>query len=240
MDRCGVERAVLIQLLGQFDNDYQQACLLRFPGRFASVVAVDPARADAVQTLERLADSGAAGVRLRSNARSPGSDPLAIWRRAESLALVVSCAGPAQSFLSSEFEELVGGLPRLPIILEHLGGLARPDVGDISEAAPRVMALWRHPRVYLKVPGLGQLAPRAPSLGHTMPLDASKAAIVRQALEAFGAQRLMWGSDFPVVASREGYANALTWMREALADAPAGERDLVFGDAALRLFWNAR
>ncbi len=82
MDRHGVGAAVLIQLLGQFHNEYQQGCLRRFPGRFASVVAVDPAAEGALAALDALARDGATGLRLRPISRSPGADPLAIWRRA--------------------------------------------------------------------------------------------------------------------------------------------------------------
>ena len=45
MDRNGVDAAVLIQINGQTDNSYQEECLRRYPGRFASVVSVDHAPA---------------------------------------------------------------------------------------------------------------------------------------------------------------------------------------------------
>ena len=75
------EQAVLVQYMGQFDNEYQFECERRFPGRFASVVLVDAQNPGATDELERLAQQGARGVRLQPNTRSPGSDPLAIWRK---------------------------------------------------------------------------------------------------------------------------------------------------------------
>jgi predicted TIM-barrel fold metal-dependent hydrolase len=36
LDAHGVERAVLVQFLGNPDNTYLSACLERFPGRFAA------------------------------------------------------------------------------------------------------------------------------------------------------------------------------------------------------------
>src|SRR3954470_16018086 len=89
MDRNGVEQAILIQILGQTDNSYQQECRRRYAGRFASVVLVDPEKRDAIETLERLVDDGATGVRLRPTARSSGDDPLAIWRATGRLGLAV-------------------------------------------------------------------------------------------------------------------------------------------------------
>src|SRR5216683_6890289 len=82
MERNGVEKAILIQMQGQANNAYQAACVRQYPGRFASVVVVDTDRPDAPATLARLAAEGASGVRLRAAARSPGDDPLAIWRTA--------------------------------------------------------------------------------------------------------------------------------------------------------------
>ena len=82
MDRHGVAQAVLTQLLGQFDNTYQQRCVTSYPGRFASIVAVDPAAAHACGQLQRLATEGASGVRLRPEMRSIGADPYNIWRTA--------------------------------------------------------------------------------------------------------------------------------------------------------------
>lgn len=46
----------------------------------------------------------------------------------------------------------------------------------------------------------------------------------------------MWGSDFPVVASREGYANALLGSEQAFA---AADRDRIFG-ATARLVFGSR
>src|SRR5579864_1391260 len=98
MDRNGVDGAVLIQILGQFDNGYQQDCLRRYPGRFASVVMVNVAEPTAIGELRRLAEDGASGVRLRPTARSVGDDPMAIWRTAADLGLSVSC--PARRLIS--------------------------------------------------------------------------------------------------------------------------------------------
>lgn len=237
MDRLGIAQATLVQVLGQYDNTYIFDCIARYPGRFAAVVAVDPARADAIDALERLADAGARGLRLRPEARSPGEDPLAIWRAAARLGLAVSCAGTAANLLAPAFADLVQALPRLTITLEHLSGWARPD-SDGSEATREgIAALARFPNLVLKVPGLGQLVKREgnlPASGRVLRLE--PAAIVLQMLERFGAERLMWGSDFPPVATREGYGNALAWVQELFAGVPTQARAQVFGLTAQRIF----
>ena len=69
-------------------------------------------------------------------------------------------------------------------------------------------------------------------------LEASQGSILIEALEAFGAERLLWGSDFPVVASREGYANALNWTRALFEGRPQEEVDTIFGGNAERIFFS--
>jgi len=237
MDRNGVAQAVLIQLLGQFHNDYQQACLLRYPGRFASVVAIDVGRPDAVETLARLAADGASGVRLRPAARSAGPDPLAIWRAAESAGLAVSCVGNSETFASSDFYEIASRFTDLPIVLEHLGGTSQADASEKAIAERRrVFELAALPNVYLKLPGLGELAPRAAQLPASARPLADASNLIDAALDLFGPDRIMWGSDFPPVAAREGYANALGWVREELTGLPVAARADIFGNTARRVF----
>jgi L-fuconolactonase len=238
MDRGGVSQAVLVQLLGQFENSYQAKCCKRYPGRFVSVAAVDTEAPDALETVANLAASGATGLRLRPTVRSHGDNALAIWRAAAKHKLAISCVGPAAAMCEPGFLEIVEQLPELSIVLEHLGGLARPDVGDVQKMRKAIFGLARFPNVYFKVPGLGQLSPRIaripPSGGR--PLETPNPAILMEAVEKFGPSRLMWGSDFPPVASREGYRNALEWVREALRDLPGFAQDQIFGGVARHVF----
>lgn len=236
-DQNGVNAGVLTQLLGQFDNTYQQSCVKNNKGRLASVAMVDPSTDDAPDIVRALAEDGAAGIRLRPEARSPGDDPYAVWRAAAENEMVVSCGGLAAHMTSPEFAELVETFPQLTIVLEHLGGWSRPDCDGTAETRAAIAALARYSNICLKVPALGQLAKRGPKLppsGRVLDLEPGK--IVLEMLEAFGADRLMWGSDSPVVGSREGYRNSLRWTREIFTGQPKSVVDEVFGGAAARVF----
>jgi len=246
MDRAGVDHAVLIQMREEYDNEYQFECERRYPGRFASVVLVDHNSPDAPVQLERLAEQGAAGVRLRADVRSPGDDPLAIWRAAERLGLAVSCQGGG-ALASPQFAELVAAVPRLPIVLEHLAGqhgLSRTgqaaersggrQVDDSGPAA--VLGLARFPNVYVKITGLGEFAERAMPVTHPFPFVQPIPPLLDQFCDAFGPDRLMWGSDYPPVSIREGYANALRFPMEALAGRSDADRARIFGETALKVF----
>jgi len=233
MERNGVDKAVLIQYRGNYDNSYLMDCVRSHPGRFAAVVLVDTQSSDAPETLEMWATRGAAGVRLAPDERSPGPDPLAIWRKASELGLVVSSLGTVGKFASSEFRSLVGELSDLRVVIEHLAGAdlePELDYGQFEEA----LALARYPNTYIKLPGFGEVLPR-PMPFREPPFDGPPKA-VRMAYDAFGARRMMWGSDYPPSGSREGYANALRFPLERIDFFSDEEREWAFGKTALSVW----
>jgi L-fuconolactonase len=238
MAQSDVSQAILIQLIDQSDNRYQQECIQRYPDRFASVVWIDPNGAGALDELRRCVDQGASGVRLRPGARSPGADPLAIWRCAEAAGIVVSCVGNITAFLSAEFTRLITECPNLALVLEHLGDTSQPPADDVAHAQRlRVAELARYENVYLKIPGLGELTKRRLPLPPTgSPFPPGVPAVLQAAVEAFGSCRLMWGSDFPLVSSREGYGQSLLLLRQALGHLPQVDIENIFGGVARRLF----
>lgn len=235
MDKNGVEQAVLVQMIGQPDNRYQLECVRRYPDRFVSVGLVDVDAPDALAQVCRLADRGATGLRLRPSWRSPGEDPLAIWREAERLRLTVSCIGPSRDFASAEFAELVGALPDLKIVIEHLAEL-NPAEPTYAREEARVLALAKQPNVFVKFGGLGEFAKRARPAREPFPFEEPIPLLLDRAYEAFGASRMMWSSDFPPVSRREGYANALCLTRQRFADRSPEEQALLFGDVARSVF----
>lgn len=237
MDRNEVAQAVLIQLMGEYDNSYQVQCVKSHPDRFVSVVLVDPARPDAAEALEREAEAGAIGLRLTPEARTPGDDPLALWRKAEALNMVVSCAGNRDMFARDDFAALIEAVPDLPIIIEHLGSINQPGGGDPPEDIHRkVYGLARYPNVSIKIHGLGEFCRRSGPVLEPFPFENPIPPLFDMALEAFGPDRMMWGSDYPPVSGREGYRNALQWPMEQFSDKSEADRAMIFGGTAQRIF----
>ncbi|MFD5226195.1 amidohydrolase family protein [Microbacterium sp. NPDC058342] len=129
---------------------------------------------------------------------------------------------------------LAASVPDLPIVLDHLG---KPAVGTSSApAAPggawmRDLAeLAQHTQVFCKVSGL-------PAETGGVWTDAQITPFLDAALEAFGPERLMWGSDWPVSAidaGRGAYAvgSRQRWFR-TVADWAATR-----GVDADALFWS--
>lgn len=227
----GVEKALLVQhgvpQHGNWDHDYLFECCRRYPGRFGVIVIVDVKHPAAVETLARHKASGAVGVRLGPEQRSPGPDPLAIWKAAERLQLVVSVMGGGDQISSSEFHNLIRALPKLKFVIEHMAGAGQDTRFPISAPTPsapydafmKTLAVAQFPNVFLKMTGLNELARRPDALplkySHRF-YDASGGVppFLRLAIGAFGCHRIMWGSDFPPVAGREGYRNSLAAVLE--------------------------
>ena len=60
--------------------------------------------------------------------------------------------------------------------------------------------------------------------------------LIEMAIDAFGPSRLMWGSDFPPVASREGYRNALRFPMEHVPFRSETDKEWIFGKTAMSLW----
>ena len=229
MDRNLVNEAVLIQHGGTYDNSYLFRCAGRFPGRFKVVVLTDPQERDQRGTLAKLAERGAAGVRLYPDASLPAGGPPGLWKAAGKLGLVVSCLGKAEQFASEGFKDLVDACPDTTVVLEHLAGAGHAEAP--YEAYRAALELAERPNTFIKVPGLGEITPRPPRLGTEFHFD-DVPPLFEMARDAFGPQRMMWGSDFPPSAGREGYRNVLNGVREHPAFADGDDLEWVLGRTA--------
>ncbi len=236
MDRNHVEKAVLIQIMGNYDNEYQYDCVAKHPDRLSSVVMVNVDSPTALDDLAAAADRGAVGVRLEATMRSPGDDPFAIWRKAGELGLVVSCVGDPRRFASYVFSAMVEQVQETPIVIEHLGGMKASTPPTMQSMNEKVFDLARFSNVSMKIHGLGEVCTRNTPLTSPFPFNPAGVPLLQRAVAEFGPKRIMWGSDYPPVSGREGYANALNFTMEALADRSETEREAIFGGTAERIW----
>lgn len=224
MQRAAVDQAVFIQYMGNTDNGYLVDVMNAHRGRFAAAMIVPDD--DDGSAIRAWAEQGIAGIRLLANFRGRGNDPLAHWRTAAELDLVVSLFSRPDILQSDEFAETLRLFPNLSIVIEHLGG-AKPGIEPDTFAA--VTALARHDNLTIKLPGFGEFCELPCPFREIPPL-------AERALEAFGPQRIMWGSDWPPVSSREGFDNALAFPLDYLADLSASERAWIFGKTAQKVW----
>lgn len=156
-----------------------------------------------------------------------------------------------------EVTALAQRYPEVTIVLDHLGtpaGIFGP-VGKRTGVNPgarrELFVRWRddiatlatHPNVVAKVSGMAM-----PILGHPVPARGNPtpvpelleraAPLLHHALDVFGAQRLIWGSDFPVDKPITSVGNSARVVVDVLADHGGGaaELDQIFRGNAQRVY----
>jgi predicted TIM-barrel fold metal-dependent hydrolase len=101
---------------------------------------------------------------------------------------------------------LADAFPELPILLHHLAFLG-PRSAATPDATTLVLAAARCPNVFVKYSGMGNIA--APS--QEFPYGELQ-SIPRLLVDAFGPNRLLWGSDYPVSRRHMTYAQTLSLL----------------------------
>jgi L-fucono-1,5-lactonase len=119
-------------------------------------------------------------------------------------------------------------VPGLTLVLDHAGKprVAGGELGGWAAAVRKFAAL---PNTTCKLSGLVTEAPH----GTTAAAFAEVADVV---LDAFGAERVMFGSDWPVCLLVSDYADVLALARSLTAGLSAAERTAVFGATAARAY----
>jgi L-fuconolactonase len=129
--------------------------------------------------------------------------------------------------------ELVASLPEQPFVLDHL---AKPQVktwtkpGDMAAWRRDIEALANHKNVCCKLSGLVTEA----AWRQWRPAELRPYLDV--ALAAFGPERLMFGSDWPVCLLSGDYAEVAGIVRDLCATLSAAEQALIWGGAATRFY----
>ena len=236
MQANGVSHAVLIGHNGNYHNDYLLDCISRYPDHFRAVGLVDAQDHGRFSALEDLQRRGAAGIRINLRNEDEWDPDDELFRVAGELQMVVSAIGEAGNFASARFRKLLDNCPDTHFSLEHLARnpgpeLAQPPYTEYRQALQ--CAQW--PNTSIKVPGLGEIMKRPSRLPEGRPWQ-SVPPHYAMALEAFGAERMMWGSNFPPCAAKEGYRNALNWVREIPQFQNGDDLAWIMGKSAAKLW----
>ncbi len=142
---------------------------------------------------------------------------------------------------------LARAFPGTPIVLDHVGGPL--GIGAYAGKRDAVYAEWleairdlaRCPNVMVKLGGLGM---RINGMGfeeHALPPSSDDLArawkpFIEPCIEAFGAARCMFESNFPV--DKGSYSYGVFWnaCKKLVAGASAAEKAALFHDAAARFY----
>jgi predicted TIM-barrel fold metal-dependent hydrolase len=236
MQANGVSHAVLVANNGNLRNDYLLECVRRHEGKFRAVGLVDALDPNRVKLLEAFHKQGGAGIRMNLRKADEWDPENSLFQAAGDLGMVISVIGDAADFASARFKKLLDNCPKTHFCLEHLlrspgNDVAQPPYTHYAEA----LECARWPNTSAKVPGLGEIMKRPPRLPAGFPWTTIPPHY-EMAKAAFGVERMMWGSNFPPCAAKEGYRNALNWIRELPVFQNDGDAEWIFGKSAAKLW----
>jgi L-fuconolactonase len=227
MDLAGVARAILVPpSIDRDRNDYALEAAAKHPDRFAVMgrLALKTAGKDALKGWRD--QPGMLGVRLtfhRDADRPWLTDGTAdwFWPEAERQGIPVMVHAPERL---AEIGAVAQRHPALKLIVDHMG-FARATVdAETGPAAERMIALARHPNVFVKVSALPAFSTAPyPFVNLRQPL--------RRVIEAFGPQRAFWGSDITRVPKSCSLRQVVTHFTEELDFLSAADLELIMGRA---------
>jgi L-fuconolactonase len=225
----GVHRTVLVQVLNDAAETRDLLATAATSDLIAGVVGWvdlgDPSVADHLQ--------GLVGVRHQMQAEPDPGQWLARPAVRRGLRALARAGLPYDLMIRPAQYDVaartVADHPDLAFVLDHLG---KPSIaeGALQAWAAGIRALARNPNLYCKLSGMVTVADRS----RWTVADIRPYADV--AFEAFGPDRVMFGSDWPVCLTAASYERVVALVRELTAGLTAAERNRVFGDTATAVY----
>lgn len=239
MDQYGVDYAVLVQpiYLG-WDNRYLAECIKTWPQRFRAHGLIDPQGPDRADKLEYwMRGYGFSGMRfslIYYEGREDWLDAEAsipLWRKAEELGAVFNFFIATHQL--PRLENMVRRFPGVKVVIDHLArvDLKRPDAA--TEFA-KLLRLASYPNVWAKVSELQIISATGEyPFRDTFPW-------VKRLYDAFGPDRLLWGTGFPGAArgqdGRLPLEKELNLIRKEIPFLTDEDRRKILGRNAVRLW----
>ena len=152
------------------------------------------------------------------------------WRRSFARLAGLGLSFDLQVFADQlpEAAALAGEHPETTIVLDHAGMPIGRDTAYLATWRRGIDEVARHPNVSVKISALG-------TTDHTWTTE-SLAPVVRGTIDAFGPDRVMFASNFPV----DGMYSTMTALYDAFdrltAEFSDAERRLMFGGTAARVY----
>jgi predicted TIM-barrel fold metal-dependent hydrolase len=247
MKAVGVDAAVLFPTN---DDAWAIEASRDHPERFCWVGRVEP---DVVEVEDRI-EEGAAGIRIVIG--SPKADEATMRAeydaQADTLRLAAELAVPVFLHVTSWLEigaQAVRDHPDVLFVLDHLGLKMPPGFpgSDGFAQLPQLLALSEQPNVMVKMSGAPALSASSYPFDDIWPQ-------LRAIVDAFGADRLMWGSDIsrfegrfgfgrpnievpPMYAGKHTYAESVLSFRETTYLSAAEKEKLLGGTVQRVLDW---
>ncbi len=233
MDEAGVAKSILVQASSAyaFDNSYVADAVAAHPDRFTGVFSIDVNAPDAVEKMKHWTGKGLTGMRIFTAGSTqpvqqtffaePSSFPM--WEHAEKTGLSVCMQMQIKGF--DLLRSVLDRFPKVRVILDHFARAEAAEGPPYASAAP-LFALAKYPNVYLK---LTHRPIEAATSGKATP-----ETFLGKAVSEFGANRILWGSNFP--AAPQTLPELIALARNALSFLSASDQDWIFWKTAQTLY----
>ncbi len=233
MDQAGVDRTCLVQhhLYGDQNATVIDA-LKRWPDRFVGWAYLGPLdQQDAPDQLERLIEAGMLGLkvevastrRLRVDFRFDGEREWRVWERLNQLkrpiAVDINTATPVDVVA---LDKLIHEFNHVWMLDCHVGGPPR-------EGWQERAFLARHPRVWVDLAALPSMMDSDGEYPYPKAQE-----MARWAIENFGVEKVMWGTDYPPLLNHGTYRQLLDWVRRHCDFLTVEQKSQVLGGNAER------
>lgn len=230
----GVSRVVLIQRgFYLYDNRNMLDAMGRFPGKFSAVARVDHTKPGAVADMEGLALLGVRGFRIL-----PAGEPKT-WLDSPGMAAMWAYAGRRRLAMCPlvdpdaipSIQRMADRYPDTPVVIDHLCRIGAD--GQFREADINALCgLARQPQIKIKVSAFHALGRRQPPYLDLAPL-------IRRVFDAYGPQRLMWGTDSPFQVNKGNtYAASFGLIHDRLDFLSSSDREWLLRRTAETTFFS--
>lgn len=239
MDAFAIDYAVLVQVIYHgWDNRYLVDCVKAHPKRFRGQGLIDPTDPHVADKLDYwVREQGLSGMRF-SPIYYRGKDEwinaessTALWKKARELGAIFNFF--IETTQLPRLEDMIRQFPEVPVVIDHF---ARVDLnlGDPLHEFKKLVRLSRYPNVYAKVSELSVISPSG-----VYPYEDTFPWVSRL-YDAFGPDRLMWGTGFPgatrAANGRPTLAQELALIEKEIPFFDAEDRAKILGKTAAKLW----
>ena len=228
--------AVQKGMIYRTDNSYIVDAAEMFPNDMRAVIIVDPLAPETPQMVRDLTQRGVVGIRFfgvgikdKINWLTAPS-AMEVWQLADDLGIVVDIEAPSVGghVLIPVVEQMADRFPNMPIVLDHI---FMPEVKEaLFGIDSRFDGFAARKNITVKWTSLNMDVIRE--------RDIAPEAVLRRAVDFYGADRVMWGSD--IGTSSGTYKEMVQRAHDSTVLLNADERRHVLHDTGRKVFggWN--
>ena len=232
MDYAQVSAAVVTQeFIDGLQNDYLEDVVRRYPERFFVFGMCEFRKPGFLAQAKALIDRGFKGIKIpaarlllpEGRVRLDSPEMMELFHLMEDRGLILHVELADGDLQVPEMEAVIAECPRLVVVIGHFGMVTRP--GWMAQ-----IRLARHPNVFVESGGITWLFN-----DEFYPYPSAVRAI-REAADAVGIDKLLWGSDYPRTITAITYKMSYDFVIKSRGVLNDDEKAKFLGENARTLF----